>query len=165
MAIETAETLRQRVANLASQEEHSTDASKYWIEVLPANWRGPYPKHWCGAFALWSLRRVLGCVLTWEIATATKRESGFLHHLPILGRGIEPDLGDIAYLDAPFQHHAVVTAAGLNAAGSAFVITQDGNSGDPPGEVAEHWNLRAHWTCFYSIQGLVDAALQGRPLT
>mgnify|MGYP001600074247 CR=1 FL=1 len=165
MAYKTADELRKEVAHIASNEEHSKDSAKYWKEVLPSNWQGPYPKEWCGAYALWCLHKGLNCELIWEFATSTKRESGFLHHLTMIRRGVEPNIGDIAYRDKPFQHHAVVTAAGIDADGIPFVITQDGNSGDPPGEVLEHWNEQKHWTCFYSIQELVEDAMSEQETT
>lgn len=158
--IETIESIRQRVANTANQENHARDATKYWADVLPATWKGPYPKQWCGAFALWCLRTALGCGLQWDVAMKKDDPSGFLHHLRQLKRGTCPDLGDIAYKDAPYQHHAVVVAAGTDDGGTPFVITMDGNSGDPPGEVLEHWNPQSHWTCFFSIEDLVHDTLR-----
>jgi hypothetical protein len=151
--IETTESIRQRVANTANQENHAKDATKYWADVLSLTWRGPYPSQWCGAFVLWCLRTSLGCGLQWEVS------SGFLHHLPQLRRGAMPELGDIAYLDNPYQHHAVVVAAGLSSDGVPYVITMDGNSGSPPGEVIEHWSHQSCWTCFFSIDRLVDDCL------
>lgn len=145
----TPQELRQEVANVASREIDCADPARYWREVLPRDWRGPYPPHWCGAFALWCLHAALGCDWHWEIG------KGFLWRLR---RTDDPDLGDICYLDKPYQHHAVLTAVGENDHGR-YVISVDGNSGMPPTRVDEHWRRREKWTAIYSIQPLVDAAL------
>lgn len=158
MSITNAQSLRQLVANLANGEAHQQDPTKYWAEVLPETWRGPYPKHWCGALALWCLRVGLGCGLVWDVALRDHDPSGFLHHLRRLPANVIPELGDIAYRDAPYQHHAVVVAAGAGADDKPYVITMNGNSGTPP-EVAESYDSPSSWTCFYSIQSLVDDAL------
>jgi hypothetical protein len=155
--VTTAVELRQRVANLASGEGNSVDSAKYWREVLPPNWHGPYPPHWCGAFALWSLRVALGCDWHWEVeGVLGMTRSGFLYHLRTTKN---PDLGDVCYMDQPYQHHAILTAVGTDVEGVPFIISQDGNSGPSPGVVEEHWRKRSKWTVFYSIEPLVQAAL------
>jgi hypothetical protein len=147
--METRQSLRQRVANLASNEEGSTNAARYWRAVLPENWKGPYPPQWCGAFALWSLKTALGCPWLWQVG------EGFLFRLR---RTSEPDLGDICYR-AHFQHHAVLTAVGNAADGKPYIIAQNGNAGDPPGTCLESFTDRGTWTAFYSIEPLLSAAL------
>ena len=142
--------LRQRVANLASNERDSTDSGKYWREVLAPGYAGPFPPHWCGAFTLWALRNALGCEWHWEVG------KGYLFRLHPTK---DPDIGDVCYMDAPFQHHAVLTAVGTDAQDVAFVISQDGNSGPSPGICQEQWRPRAKWTAFYSIEPLVEAAM------
>ncbi len=153
----TPQELRQRVANIASEQIGSKDNDMYWREVLPREWQGPHPEHWCGAFTLWDLHKALGCTWTWQVrgcygATRT----GYLWRLETTDT---PDIGDICYMDQPYQHHAILTAVGDSAEGRPFVISVDGNSGAPPGEVDEKWRARKKWTAFYSIQPLVDAAL------
>jgi hypothetical protein len=148
--METRQSLRQRVANLASSEEGNFDASPYWREVLPSTWEGPYPRHWCGAFTLWALRVALGCTWQWEVG------KGYLYRLKTT---LDPDIGDICYKDRPYQHHAILTAIGANADGKPYVISQDGNSGSSPGVVEEHWRARGQWTAFYSIEPLIAAAI------
>lgn len=143
--------LRQRVANLASGEDGLRDSQKYWHEVLEQSWHGPYPREWCGAFTLWALRKALGCHWRWECG------KGYLYRLKTTH---EPDIGDICYMDQPYQHHAVLTAAGVSSDGKRFVISEDGNSGPYPGICEEHWRAREKWTAFYSIQPLIDAALE-----
>lgn len=140
--------LRQRVANIASSEEGCAQAERYWREVLPDNWRGPYPPHWCGAFALWCLRRAGLTSWNWEVG------AGFLYKLRGSVTG-SPDLGDIAYRNHPYQHHGVVTAVGDD-----YVITQDGNSGDAPGTCFEQYRAKSWWTTYYSIEPLIQSALR-----
>jgi hypothetical protein len=162
MSAITAASMRQLVVDIANGQAHERDAAKYWAEVLPDTWRGPYPKQWCGAFALWCLRVGTGCGLTWDVAMRDHDPSGFLHHLKRLPANVVPELGDIAYRDVPFRHHAVVVAAGAgadSASGVPYVICMNGNAGTPP-EVAESYDTPHDWTCFYSIQSLVDDALQ-----
>jgi hypothetical protein len=143
--------LRQAVVNRAAAEELATEASKYWKDVLPSNWTGPYPRHWCGAFTLWVLRQELGCSWHWEVGR------GYLYRLR---RTTEPDLGDICYMDQPYQHHGLLTAIGLDADGKPYIISQDGNSGDVPGgQCLEQYRAREKWTAFYSIDPLLDAFL------
>jgi len=156
--VTTSQELRQAVVNLACSENQSTDASKYWQEVLPPNWTGPYPRHWCGAFTLWDLRIALGCAWYWEVKGILGAEHfGYLYHLP---KTTSPDLGDICYLNAPYQHHAILTAIGKTPSGSEYVISQDGNQGLAPGECLEQWHERSHWSCFYSIESLIQRALE-----
>lgn len=149
----TAAELRQRVAVLVSREEGNTDPAKYWQAILPKSWRGPYPRHWCGAMALWALHVELGCDWLWAFGPPNY---GFLFRLP---RAAKPDLGDVAYRDKPYQHHAVVTACDIELNGRAFVITQDGNQGPSPGVCTEQWGPVDKWTAFYSIEPLIQAAL------
>lgn len=144
----TPQELRQRVANVASSEVDCSDSARYWREVLPRDWKGPYPPHWCGAFALWCLHVALGCEWHWEIS------KGFLWRLKPTR---DPDIGDICYMAQPYQHHAVLTAVGEAYGGREFVISVDGNSGSPPTHVDEHWRPKSKWTALYSIHPLIDA--------
>jgi hypothetical protein len=144
----TSDELRQLVANTVSQESGATDASKYWRVVLPDTWKGPYPRHWCGGFALWALKTVLRVPWYWSL---DRRQPGFLNRLPKVN---VPDLGDIAYRNEPYAHHGVVTAVGDD-----FVITMDGNQGPAPGEVRESYLPFSKWTCFYSIRELIAKEL------
>jgi len=143
----TPRELRQRVANVASAEIDCSDAVRYWREALAPGTPRPYPPHWCGAFTLWALRVALGCQWHWEIG------KGYLWRLKPTR---DPDLGDVCYMDRPFQHHAILTAIGDTADGRAFAISVDGNAGAPPTHVDEVWRAREKWTVFYSIQPLID---------
>jgi len=156
--MKTAGELRQLVANVASNEYTSTDASRYWRVVLPPTWRGPYPKHWCGAFALWSLKTALGCPWHWDFFPNGEGK-GFLWRLP---KTKTPDLGDVCYMAQPYQHHAILTAIGTTPEGFDYVISQDGNSGASPGECLEQWRHRNAWTAFYSIEPAIQACINER---
>ncbi len=116
---------RERVVELAVAELGKSDPAPYWREVLGPAWRGPFPKHWCGAFALWCLHQAGLCDWPWEVSevNAPKGHYGFLRRLP---RTTSPQPGDIGYLDQPFQHHFVVEAAGLHT-----LTSIDGNQGKP----------------------------------
>ncbi len=135
----------------------------YWREVLHAGWRGPYPKHWCGAFALAHLRWVGLTSWLWEIPDITpggrvdgQPVSGFISRLApkfmqVSRAEIEP--GDVCYLDAPYQHHAVVERVE-----NGIVYTIDGNQGSGRTFVArrEHRANDRRWL-HYSIKTLLPA--------
>jgi len=150
MTIQTAQSLRRLVANTASSQEQSVASACYWREVLSKDYRGPYPPQWCGAFTLWVLHEALGCDWSWEVG------KGYLYRIKTT---TDPDIGDICYMDKPYQHHAVLTAVGNDDKGMPFVISQDGNSGPAPGMCLEQWRPRNRWTAFYSIEPLIQAAL------
>jgi len=140
--------LRNAVALVAIGEENTKGGDKYWRVVLDPRWKGPYPRHWCGAFALWCLHQALGCKWIWDVyGCYGAKSSGFLHHLP---RTEDPRVGDIAYKDKPYQHHAVVAALDGD-----WVITQDGNQGSAPGVCLATRHRKTSWTAFYSIEGLL----------
>jgi hypothetical protein len=109
----TSDSQRQTIVEAALGEVGVQKPEKYWAAVMPGALRRDFPKHWCGAFALWCWRKA-GCVATW------KPGSGF----GLLPKDVTktPKRGDIAYFDQPFQHYAVVTEIdGRN------VRTVDGN--------------------------------------
>lgn len=108
---------RDRVVALASAEVGSSDPAKYWRDVLAQPWHGAYPRHWCGAFALWCLRQAELTDWHWEVG------KGFLWRLP---RTKTPEPGDIGYVDQPFQHHYVIADAGKHT-----LTSVDGNQGSP----------------------------------
>ena len=75
------------------------DPAPYWLKC---GWKRPFPKNWCGAFALWGLHDAGLCDWDWEFDPA-KKHYGFLYRLKQTTR---PQTGDIAYF-AKHQHHAV----------------------------------------------------------
>lgn len=122
----------------------------YWNDVLRAaktRELGAHdcPPEWCGAFALWCLHQAgVGLELFWEFGPP---HFGFLWNLRTT---TTPQPGDIAYLDKPFEHHAiVVTVEGDN------VHTIDGNQGAAAPIKTREVPL-SHWTAFYSIAPLLE---------
>lgn len=88
--------VRMSVVRAAESQLGFSNPEPYW---LACSVQRPFPPAWCGAFALWSLKRAgLACGWEWRIGL------GFLWRL---GLTHEPELGDIAYF-AKHQHHAVV---------------------------------------------------------
>jgi len=134
---------RETVVLLARQELGLSDASKYWADVLTSP--PPYPRDWCGAFALWCLRQAGLTDWHWEIG------KGFLWRLH---RTSTPLPGDIGYQDQPYQHHFVVADVGQHTISSI-----DGNQGNP-GVQERHRVLDPHKYAFYSIEPLLLAALE-----
>lgn len=128
---------RETVVTLARQEVGESDASKYWRDVLPSSWRGPYPKEWCGAFALAMLRRAGLAQWDWEVG------KGFLWRLK---RTDQPQVGDCGYLDQPYQHHFL-----FDREADGWVYSVDGNQPD----VRERKRRRDTVTAFYSIETLL----------
>ncbi len=120
----------------------------YWADVLHQGVLAPHPPHWCGAFALWCLHQAgLGLELRWLFGPP---HYGFLWNLHQLKPHETPEPGDIAYLDEPYQHHAIVLCVE-----GETVHTCDGNQGaTEPIQKYEH--PLAHWTAFFSIARLLD---------
>jgi hypothetical protein len=120
----------------------------YWADVLHQGLLAPHPPQWCGALALWCLHKAdLGLELRWLFGPP---HYGFLWNLPILAPHQHPEPGDIAYQDAPFQHHAVVICVEGDQ-----VHTVDGNQGhDQP--IQKHVRALSHWTAFFSIERLLS---------
>lgn len=119
--------------------------SRYWADVLHQAATAPHPKEWCGAFALWCLHQAgIGLELRWVFGPP---HFGFLYNLPTTKA---PKPGDIAYLDKPWQHHAIV----VETVGDV-VHTIDGNQG-AANPVSTHEAPLTHWTAFYSIESLLE---------
>ena len=121
----------------------------YWADVLHQNVSAPHPPQWCGALALWCLHQAgLGLLLRWLFGPP---HFGFLWNLEATK---SPKPGDIAYLDKPFEHHAIV----VEVVGDT-VHTIDGNQG-PHAPIMTHEAPLSHWTAFFSIEALIAEALQ-----
>lgn len=138
-------TTRDDIVNAARAELGTRSPAKYWLDVLvPAD---PAPKDatgkplsWCGAFALWCLRAAGACDWRWRFGV------GFAYRLPVTD---DPLPGDVAYIDRPLQHQALVEWVD-----DEWVTTIDGNS---IGMVRRNMRKRSAFTAFYSVAGLVDA--------
>jgi hypothetical protein len=131
------------IASTAEGQVGERRACVYWPYVLPSNWVGSYPKHWCGAFALWVLNTALGTGWLWKVGR------GFLFRLEQVE---SPLCGDIAYRNR-FQHHAVVT--GLL---GERVFTIDGNSGITPSVRECSYNLHDKRMAYFSVERMIEAS-------
>jgi len=134
--------IRTKLLNNAYCELNNRDPSAYWRECI-----GQVPKKayaWCGIFALYCLRKTGLCNWSWAIAPD---KSGFLFRLP---RTTDPQPGDVAYFDQPYQHHALVQSVD----GDTLYLIQ-GNYGTP-GHVAESTcSIKLKKPAFFSIDKLV----------
>jgi hypothetical protein len=116
---------------------------EYWADVLHQSASAPHPPQWCGAFALWNLHQAgLGLSQRWMFGPP---HYGFLYRLHELGASALPEPGDIAYLDKPYQHHAVV-----HCVEGDLVHTIDGNQG-VHSPILLHTQPLRHWSAFFSI--------------
>jgi hypothetical protein len=122
--------------------EHPSPRSASGTRILK------YPPEWCGAFALRCLHEAeLGKSIQWAFGPP---HYGFLYRLH---QTKTPEPGDIAYLDKPWQHHAIVTDVE-----GETVHTIDGNQGaDEP--IKTHMAPLSHWTAFYSILPLITEVM------
>ena len=129
--------IREKVVEIARGELGSSVWSKY-TDGRTADHPGSRVS-WCGIFALWCLHQCgIGHNMKWIYG------KGFAYRLPITS---DPQPGDIAYIDKPVQHHAVVEKIVGN-----LVYTIDGNIGD---KVVEKERQRGEFTCFFSIEPLL----------
>lgn len=129
------ETSRERIVRIAGVWVGSgEDRAFYRSACLPDSYTG----EWCGIFALFVLHTAkVALDVCWEVG------KGFLYHLPLTDN---PQPGDIAYKDAPWQHHAIVES--YDAATNTFV----GIDGNGPGGLVTRAERSAIGYVFYSIQ-------------
>lgn len=107
---------RGRVTKWAYSQVGRNDPLPYWRSALGPR-PGPYPKHWCGAFALAALHAAgLALDVRWIVG------SGFL--LRTLDQTRDPLPGDIAYFRR-LSHHAIVGDVEVD---GALVELINGNS-------------------------------------
>lgn len=137
---------RNAVVAMARTQLGATSAEPYWAEVLGYAPSQSLP--WCGAFALWALRRALGIDWRWVPGR------GFIYvdneglplarpRLPIVSR---PQAGDVAYYDQPYQHHAIVAEV----QGDRVLLV----AGNTP-NVSEYTEPLSKATAYYSIAPIV----------
>ena len=138
------DSFRARVISAASSQVGSGNEPRYAADALglteaQAVAQGTGKLSWCGLFATWAYRQA-GATLRWVIgppygiAWAMTRTS-------------DPQPGDLAYIDQPYQHHAIVESIDGDT-----INTIDGNS--TGGLVARNSRPRNAFTAFYSVQGL-----------
>ncbi|HEX2882277.1 MAG TPA: peptidoglycan-binding protein [Polyangiaceae bacterium] len=137
--------VRQLIVDIALGEIGHGRPAHYWADVLGPDWQGPYPKHWCGALALWCLRQALIALhILWQVGKGFCEQNN-------LSKTKKPKKGDVAYF-TKLQHHALVVQLDGD-----HVVTVDGNQGAtmPVQQRRRHLN---EVTCFYSIESLLAKA-------
>ena len=142
---ETEEEIRAKVVEIALGELGPGRVPEYWriCGIDPAPKPGEKGGEWCGAFALWALKRAgLATRVNWTIGLGFAEVQG-------LRRTRSPRPGDIAYDDKPYQHHAIVESLV-----DGILTTIDGNQPDVRRKVRK---LPADFT-FYSIDKFLAAA-------
>jgi hypothetical protein len=93
----------------------------FWKDALPGYLPGAQKGlAWCGVFNLHCLRQAGLTTRKWRLSY------GFLYIPPALPRTSDPQMGDTAYFDYPFQHHAIVEKVT-----GESLFTVDGNQGAP----------------------------------
>lgn len=141
---------RLKVTEWAYGQVGRNDPQPYWMSARGS--RIPYPRHWCGAFALTALHEAgLATGTHWVIG------SGFLWQLKMTR---DPLPGDVAYFKR-FQHHAIVGDVEVD---GALVELVNGNS-RPLVEGRTSVQLSRVLThgpgapdAYYSIERLIDDA-------
>lgn len=139
---------RREVVRIACTQLGVRDPKPYWADVLGPGWRGPYPRHWCGAFALWCLRQAGLTDWRWTVGKGFLGDERGRWRLATTKR---PEPGDIGYIDKPFQHYFIVAEADAKEAASI-----DGNQGAAPGVVQERRRKLAAAT-YFSIAKLLPS--------
>lgn len=144
---------RDAIVALARSKVGEQNPDDFWSIVCPQLCGRPTSISWCGGFALWCLRESGVCRWPggepWKWAVGI----GFAARLPQTTR---PEPGDIAYIAAPYQHHAIVDRVETTGLERTFIHTIDGNVMPAPKEGVE---LRRRplgaFTTFFSIAPLV----------
>jgi len=92
--------IRARVVAVAMSQVGKADLPLYIADAAPM-YVGQKPE-WCGIFALWAYHQAgLGRGVQWKVGLGFVEPQRF-------PRVSVPKPGDLAYYDAPFQHHALV---------------------------------------------------------
>lgn len=108
---------RQDIIDTAAKRIGNPSTDDIWRGVLkPSDYQPGITKAWCGAFALDCLH---GAGVALDVMWIFGK--GFLGRLPITK---DPQPGDIAYYDKPYQHHAIVESVD-----GGTLHTIDGNQG------------------------------------
>jgi hypothetical protein len=136
-------------------EVGKTDPAPYWMSVLDASYKGPYPTSWCGGFCLWALHENgLALDVKWTIGL------GFLLVKPhALDATANPEIGDIAYFHAA-QHHALVARVDGS---SVILINGNGETKQRSGIVTVSRVAFSKVAAFYSIGSFIEQAQKDTP--
>lgn len=146
LLFDNASQRRARVVAIARTQLGATEPDQYWADVL-----GYVPAQslaWCGAFALWVLRRALGVDWRWVAGRGFiyVDNAGLPLERPRLPITKTPKPGDVAYYDKPYQHHALVESV----AGDQVSLI----AGNTP-NVSEYSEPLSKATAYYSIAPIV----------
>ena len=133
---------RQKVVKIAKSQVGPQNPDKYWAVVAPSLMGNPTGIAWCGGFALWALRQAGLTNAMWPIGSGISQ---------ILPSTTNPQPGDVAYFNAPYQHHAIVDHID-----GTTLYTIDGNQ-SPGEQVLPRTRQVKDATAFYSIQPLINA--------
>lgn len=147
--------IRDQIVRIAAESEGSRDPYQFWCTVLPtiaeARAATDAKLSWCGAFCLSVLKQSgLAKDAYWKFG------KGFIGPLG-LKQTAHPLPGDIVYIDAPYQHHAIF----VEQVGD-IVTSVDGNQGPHNGGYPDHINVRINRrpvngiTAIYSIEALLN---------
>lgn len=161
-----------RVGNALRPLRDDKRVAAYWKRVLGPTWKGPYPPHWCAAFALWSIQEAgLAPGVLQLVDRVNGKGWGFC-----IPQGLTPTVGawckhktaaeirtriqpgDVAYFERN-QHHAIVEQVAEN----GDVWTIDGNQPaidrhGPQGTLPARHSTGVY--CFYSIGKFISRALE-----
>jgi hypothetical protein len=119
---------------------------EYFHTAAPGVWQDSVVKYlvsglpsWCGIFATYCLKTggALDESAHWRMGQGISSLLKTTQH---------PQPGDVAYLDQPYQHHAVVV--GVSADGNT-VDTIDGNSGGDS-TITSNSHPKSHWSAFFT---------------
>lgn len=133
--------LRSNVVDAAMTQVGQANVQQYWQSALPGS--ATFKGDWCGIFILWALHQAgLGPDVHWKIGSGFEEQH--LKHTK------DPQPGDVAYFDQPFQHRALVKA--LLPGGKIELI--NGNS--TGGVVKVSTRPVSDASAYYSIQPLID---------
>lgn len=110
-----------------------------WDDATIENSNGQIPS-WCGIFAVWAHKKAGKDIGTWQMG---KGVSAF----GTLTQTTSPQVGDIGYIDQPYQHHCIV----VKVEGDT-VHSIDGNSG-LYSEVKENQKPLSEYTGFFTAFG------------
>lgn len=138
-------TPREKIVEIAETQLGVQDPNKYWADVQPKLIDST--KAWCGGFALWAIHQAgIAKNIMWQIGKGFTAING----LPITKN---PKPGDIAYIDQPFQHHAIVKS--FNPV-TGELITVDGNQAGNTVKIVPR-NIK-NVTAIYSIEPFLNTA-------
>jgi hypothetical protein len=137
------ETGENKVRELVVEKALSHVGESGFEQYLPGTAATPSTRvHWCGIFALHILQEA-GLALDWRWIYG----KGFAFKLPMTRK---PQAGDVAYIDKPYQHHAIVERVEGDR-----VHTIDGNQdGDI---VSKRVRPLKDFSAFYSIGPLISS--------